>query len=161
MLYSPPKLWYVDADPLVYLAGSFDELSEWQNEAIKLLQTAIPSINIANPAGTQMMATEEDYHFLIEWRIYHQRIASANGVLLFFIDDNFGEEDMFEFAEWLTHLKYRQKLDPERKLKLILGMPDKVAESKYIKHRIFQDLPDFKIYNSLEYAVGAVIEELK
>lgn len=164
-ILSPPNKWYTDQIKMIYLAGSLGE-NKWQDKVIELLQTKIDDDTyIANPYNTDWtewkpeLLTQEECQ--TEWEVAHIRIASSIGCILFWMNGNADKKEVYELAEWLTHLKYRKLNNPDRPLKLVLGIENGFTGEKYIRQRLAGDLPDFVIYETLEDTCNAVLEMIK
>lgn len=162
-LILPPSQYYptTETTPLVYLGGndSYVDDKKWEIKAVELIRAAKPDVFIANPAE---WTAPHEFIAAVGWNIYHQRMASINGVLMFWLgkDDMDDQEVRHELAEWITHLKYRKIHQPEKPLKLVLGIAPEYYNAEYLIYRLYDDLPDFPIHNTLEATIAAVVELL-
>ena len=160
-LICPPNQYYptTETTPLVYLGGNDDVDRKWETKAIELIRAAKPDVFIANPAEH---TSPHDFTSAVGWRIYHQRMASVNGIVMFWMGKVYGDdgETRHELAEWITHLKYRKIHQPEKPLKLVVGIDPEYYDAEYLIYRLYDDLPDFSIHNTLEVTIAAVVELL-
>lgn len=160
--------WYnnhEDNIPLIYLGGIEHKTLNWQERAIELLGASDKQIYIANPSRVLPTKDTEEWAIQVEWEIYHQRVASSIGAVMFWLEDNEHsnyniDKDIFNIAEWQLHLRYRAKIDPNRSLKFVLGIDNEFDGAQYIKYRLSQDMPDFHIFSSLSDTCDATIKLL-
>ena len=159
-LICPPNQYYptTETTPLVYLGGDGDD--GWDERAVELIRATKPDVFIANPHP--YTADDIDFAAVIGWSVYHQRMASINGVVMFWLgeDDGGYAETRHELAEWITHLKYRKIHQPEKPLKLVVGIDPEYYDAEYLIYRLYDDLPAFSIHNTLEATIAAVVELL-
>ena len=164
-LYYPPKLWYNAQDPLVFLAGPIKGAEDWQSQAIEILHKSNPQLNIANPRRQNF---EED-GVQVLWETNHLRLASAYGGILFWLakevehipERAFGQTTRFELGEWFTHYKYRKIHQPDKKIKIALGIDDEFPGRDYVIERVFEDCPEFIIATTLEETCQLMTDMLK
>jgi len=170
MIITPPNGFYADNSKLLFLAGPIRGSDNWQLKAAEIIQAANSEITIANPRRANMdELTRDEWVIQIEWETTHLRLASAVGAIMFWlapeVDHNcsnpFAKTTRFEFAEWLTHYKYRKIHQPENKLKIILGVDDKFPGRDYIIYRVFDDCPEFVVATTLEETCQLALDALK
>lgn len=175
-LYYPPDNWYTVSpeqsviEPLVFLAGPILGADDWQAQAIKLIHDKNPNIVVANPRRDKWDSSDpHEFDVQVAWESNHLRLASAYGAIMFWLaketshicDRAFAQTSRFEFAEWLTHYKYRKLLHPENPIKLVLGIDDDFPGRKYILSRLFDDCPEFVVATTLEETCQLTIDVLK
>lgn len=169
-IYYPPDKWCHDDNKLVFLAGPILGSDEWQKEAIKIIHKTNPEISIANPRRDKFgELTDEAWVIQVEWETAHLRMASANGGIMFWLapEENhdcrnpFAKTTRFEFAEWFTHYKYRKIHDPDKSLKIVLGIHDDFPGRDYILHRVFNDCREFIVATTLEETCQLILDKLK
>lgn len=170
-IYTPPFKWYnQDANKLLFLAGPIKGSDDWQSQAIATINKLEPSIAIANPRRENMdELNPNEWTVQVEWETLHLRMASANGGIMFWLapeinhdcSNPFAKTTRFEFAEWLTHYKYRKQLNPDKPLKIILGIDDKFPGRDYIIYRVFSDCPEFVVATTLEETCQLAVDVLK
>jgi hypothetical protein len=76
-------------------------------------------------------------------------------------DRAFAQTSRFELAEWLTHYKYRKQINPDKPIKLVLGIDNDFPGRKYILSRLFDDCPEFVVATTLEDTCQLMTEVLK
>jgi Nucleoside 2-deoxyribosyltransferase like len=161
--FTAPDKWYnneSDNIPLIYLAGSIND-GIWQQQAIELLGKSDKKLYVANPVRTKPTTNDEEYYINIEWQIYHQRISSSVGGLMFWMNGHLeAYKSYYELGEWIQNMKLRKIFQPNREpLKLVVGIdPAHPNIDKYIRHRFSQDMPEFVIYDKLEDVCNAMLE---
>lgn len=178
-LVYPPHRWHIkDDSKLVFLAGPIQGAEDWQNKATELLSKGNPELFIANPRKTdypspekllETFGVDDAWPIQVEWETAHLRTASRTGAIMFwlaketehFCERAYAQTTRFEFAEWLTHYKYRKINDPNNKLKIILGMDNDFPGARYITHRVFNDCPEFVIATTLEDTCNLTLKALK
>ncbi len=167
-LLQPPDKWYSSDEPIIFLAGSIHNQDNiWQNSAIASLHKLMPELLIANPYNDKWetaKANIADYtkqQYQIEWELAHIRIASATGGILFWLNKDAGNKEMWELAEWLQNWKYRKNTTPSNKIKLAIGIDDECPMREYIIHRIFNDCSGLTIATTLEEAAKLMYDLLK
>jgi hypothetical protein len=171
-LYCPPNNWYNPQDgddPLVFLAGPILGADDWQSQAIQLIHDKNPNIIIANPRRDKWDADPREFEVQIAWETNHLRLASAYGAIMFWLaketshicDRAFAQTSRFELAEWLTHYKYRKQINPDKPIKLVLGIDNDFPGRKYILSRLFDDCPEFVVATTLEDTCQLMTEVLK
>ncbi len=172
-LYSPPDQWYEknedDNRPLVFLAGPILGAEDWQSKAIETLHAADPNIVIANPRRANWEKDDIQFGVQILWETSHLRLASVYGVIMFWLaketvhipERAFAQTSRFELAEWITHYKYRKQLNPDRPLKVVLGIDNDFPGRRYLLTRIFDDCPEFIIATTLEETCKIVLENVR
>lgn len=155
----PPSKWYTQEDEknkLVFLCGSLNDAVSWQPDAIEMLHSKSTELYIASPLGG---VAEEDQQ--ISWELYHIRMASATGVILFWLSKECQDQrTIYQVGEWLQNIKYRIKYQPERPLKVVVGIEPGFCLEKYITFRITDELPGMPIFNNLEDACKEVLNIL-
>lgn len=169
MIYNPPDKWYNATEatiPLIYLAGTMGNI-DWQHDAIHHLTQVNMPLDIANPRPLpnpelfQDLSENDAFIINMEWQVAHIRLASSFGGILFWLanDDTAKNPSLYEMGEWLQNMKWRKIAQPDREpLKLIVGIEPDNPDDKYIRHRLGQDLPDFKIYSNLQVACEEMVK---
>lgn len=169
-IYTPPDKHFNEDGKLVFLAGPILGAEDWQSRAINILHGSDPDLSIANPRReTCEKLSDENWGLQVEWETSHLRLASVYGGILFWlapeIEHNcerpFAKTTRFEFAEWLTHYKYRKIHAPERPLKIVLGVHDDFPGRDYILHRVFNDCREFVVATTLEETCQIMVDSLK
>lgn len=156
-IYKSGEEWFQEDGQLVFLNGSNDK---WHNKIIEKLNVAEIDVSIACPMYN-ISNDIEAYAMTVNWDLFHTRLASFNGAVVFWCDNN-GDPStlLFNLAEWIQNLKYRKIYQPDRLFKLIIGIDDDFILKKYIMFRLFDELPDQKIYLNVEDMGNAIIESL-
>lgn len=157
-IYFSLKDWFHNEEtPIVFLCGVNNK---WHNEIIEKITNMDLKAAIACPKYE--IANSEDYGAMTSWDLYHIRMASSNGVIVFWCgkDDNYATL-LFNLGEWIQNVKYRKIYQPERLLKLIIGIESGFILEKYIMFRMADELPEHKVYFSIDSVGSAIIEELK
>ena len=158
-LYYPPDKWFDDSAPFIYLAGGDNDLTYWQNQAIHHLHKERPDLIIAAPCYSEV--ADIDYAARVSWELYHIRLASAMGVIVFWLPKlSIDAETVYQLSEYLTHLKYRKIHQPDRPLKIAVGIEDGCSLEKYLGFRIMDELPGLPIYNTLKLTCEEAIKLL-
>lgn len=152
-IYHSPADWFQLDKPLIFL----DRLSgEDALKASNVIHTLDSNMCVALPINSSI--EDEGYSAADNWDTYHIRLASNNGVVVFWCNKNSDINTLlFNLGEWLQNLKYRRIYQPERPLHLLLGIEPGFALERYLRFRIGDDLPEFKIYDNLnELCIAAV-----
>lgn len=157
LILVPPAYGGSLVGPLVFLAGPIQGASDWQSDAIRIMQEHVPHLNIANPRRNvkfEKEFKEKMYNEQVDWETYHLRRAGQNGVVLFWLAKEaehdcgraYAQTTRFELAEW----KVRHERDG---VKLALGIEEGFTGARYIRRRFPQDCPDMQIHKDLESTV--------
>lgn len=169
-IYTPPDKHFNEETKLVFLAGPILGAENWQAKAIEHLHRLEPTLSIANPRReTTEKLSDEEWCYQVEWETNHLRLASVYGGILFWLAPEidhgcsrpFAKTTRFEFAEWLTHYKYRKIHSPERPLKIVLGIHDDFPGRDYILHRVFSDCSEFVVATTLEETCQLMVDKLQ
>ena len=170
-LYLPPDDWFTleDSRQLVFLAGPILGTDDWQSQATKIIHEKNPNVVIANPRRPKWETDEHEFDVQVAWESNHLRLASACGGIMFWLaketahicDRAFAQTSRFEFAEWLTHYKYRKQINPDKPIKLVLGIDDDFPGRRYILSRLFDDCPEFVVATTLEETCQLMIDKLQ
>ena len=159
----PPDMWFNTAatSKLIYLMGLKNEYKE---PLFAKLAEELPNFIVALPDSSIELDNDEKLFVQAEWETAHIRLASSIGGLLFWLTADTTDKQVFELAEWITHLKYRKMLDPDRKLTLVLGIESDILQQpliKYLCYRLAQDLPGFVVYTKWEEASDELVKLIK
>jgi hypothetical protein len=150
-IYRTLTEWYQNDKPLLYLGGSI--VNNWQDPAIDLLVSKHINAHIADPHryAENSDPSKAEYDISWDWKIYHIRTAAATGAVLFWLDKECIDVDLrHDVAEMITHMKYRNIHQPDRPLKLLIGVEPGYCGEKYMRYRMADDLPDFVVFNKLD-----------
>lgn len=156
----PPN--YVEiSGPLIFLAGPIQGAKDWQAEAVKIINSNAPEINVASPR-VEYKPGEGVYEKQVDWETYHLRLAAKSGAIMFWLakefehrhDRAYAQTSRFELGEW----KVRHECDG---VKLVVGIEEGFTNARYIKRRLSQDCPDVKVFDSLKETCLEAIKEAK
>lgn len=150
--YYPPV-----TGPLVFLAGPIQGAPDWQAIAADTLRAIAPDLHIASPRREYLPGTF-DYAAQVDWETHHLRRATADGVILFWLnreerhrcDRAYAQTTRFELAEW----KVRHERDG---VKLVVGIDDGFTGAKYIRRRLELDCPGVPVCDTLEDTCRRVV----
>ncbi len=146
--------------PLIFLAGPIQGAEHWQNDAIKLIHSKRPGINIASPRRDYIDG-EFVHEKQVDWETHYLREAGKNGVILFWLSRErhhnherpFAQISRFEIAEW----KVRHERDGA---KLVVGIEEGFTGARYLRRRFSQDCPDVPILESLDQTCDVALKLL-
>lgn len=156
-VYLPPDIVEADA-PLLFLAGPVQSARDWQKDAIEIIRSVDPDINIASPRREYLDNTFV-HEKQVDWETHFLRQAAEKGLILFWLAKEkthdctraYAQTSRFELAEW----KVRHERDG---VKLVLGIEEGFSNSRYIRRRFSQDCPEIPIFDSLEPACRKAVE---
>lgn len=147
---------------MIFLAGPIQGAYKWQDQAIEIIQSKAPELNIASPRRsiskkgdfTRVMFEEQ-----VDWETHHLRKAGEKGAVLFWLakesehycERAYAQTSRFELGEW----KMRHERD---KANLVLGIEYDFSGKHYIERRLSQDCPDVPICSRLEETCKKAIE---
>jgi hypothetical protein len=149
----PPSIVEVSGS-VIFLAGPIQGADQWQEKAIKIIQTLDSSPNIACPRRPLTIRKEfgsVEYGAQVDWETHYLRRAGDSGVVMFWLAKEFNhlckrayaQTSRFELGEW----KVRHERDGS---KLVVGIEQEFTNRRYIQRRFEQDCPEIKICSSLE-----------
>ncbi|MEI6731067.1 MAG: hypothetical protein WCK90_00145 [archaeon] len=147
--------------PFIFLAGPIRDAPSWHDDAINTLFSLNKDVMIASPARRLDSAlmkyvqpgNNEKFHRQREWERYHLEFASKDGGSIMFwlpsaakhsCDKSYGAMTRKELGDWTTTKKFRPSTN------LCIGTDNHFSEIHTLRYDISQDLPNLKIFSSLE-----------
>jgi hypothetical protein len=164
MIIRPPERPQIaNKDFVLFLAGPIQGTLDWQSQAIDYLSKSFlkgfnysineSNFHIASPrrltADTEFRAKK--YYEQIDWEIYWLNRAATNGVILFWLANEyehdckraFAQTTRFELSEWKC--KYDRGLT-----EIAIGIDKDFSGHRYIAYRFLKDCPEVLIHDTLE-----------
>src|SRR5574341_2444029 len=90
---------------LIYLDGPIQGATDWQDEAIEILDEFAPDVHVASPRSPSFAGKFEDQ---LAWDLEHIERAARDGVILFWLPKEihhrcnraYAQQARFELGEW-------------------------------------------------------------
>jgi hypothetical protein len=156
-----PKTYVSKLDnPLIFLAGPIRSAPNWQDEAIKILFSEEKNLIIASPRRgireeiSKYITIGNENYFSRQraWERHYLEVASKTGAILFWLPGEekhdyqkvYGAMTRVELGQWMTNYRYNNSVH------FCIGSDGKFAELEIIKFDLNLDVPNKKIFNSLE-----------
>lgn len=161
----------ISNSPLIYLNGPIQGATDWQAQAIEIIQKLDfqGSIVIANPRQ-EYLPGHFVYEEQVRWERFYRDSARNNGVNMFWLAKEaehdpkraFAQTTRFELAESLGWYLSRGIKHPS---KIVIGIEGGYFGARYIRYVVSHDYSDeggevIPIYDSLEYTCQMVVEEI-
>lgn len=157
-VYLPPEYYTRDGKRLIFLAGPIQGTDEWQTRAAEIIHSLDSNIEIASPRRLDFKP--EDYYDQVDWETYH--LHAADGVLFWLANETqhlceraYAQTTRFELGEWTMRYNFM------RDFELSIGADSNFTNTRYISHRLSQELPEIKIYTTLEETCEDMVKKLK
>jgi hypothetical protein len=134
--------------PLIFLAGPIQGASDWQTEAIEIIQAIDPAVNIANPRSPPPW--HGDFTAQVIWEHSHLASAGHHGVVMFwlareaehFCNRAYAQTSRFELGWQMTLSKMNGN-------PIVVGIEPGFTNERYLRLALAREIPELPIFCSL------------